>query len=51
MAQYTFKSSGVMAVAFSGLVVASLSGPIILNKESMETIWEYIEWIGNYFYF
>lgn len=46
-AQYTFESSGVLAVAVSGLVVASLSGPVILNKESMENIWQYIEWIGN----
>ena len=46
-AQYTFKSSGVLAVAFSGLVVASLSGPVILNKDTMENIWQYVEWIGN----
>ena len=39
--------SGVMAVAVSGLVVASMSGPVILSKESMENIWQYIEWIGN----
>ena len=39
--------SGVLAVAVAGLVVASMSGPVILNKKSMEDIWQWIEWIGN----
>jgi len=39
--------SGVLAVAVAGLVVASMSGPVILNKKSMDDVWMWIEWIGN----
>jgi len=47
VAQYTFKASGVLAVAVGGLVVASMSNPVILNRKSMEDIWQWIEWIMN----
>lgn len=47
LAQYTLDMSGVLACCGAGLILAWLAPPVILNLETMHTIWGLIEWIGN----
>lgn len=45
--QGTLSISGPLACFGSGLILSWLGGPIILNPESLHTVWCIIEWISN----
>lgn len=46
-AESEFSTSGVLAVVTSGAVFANMAWPRIASRETMHTIWEAIEFIGN----
>lgn len=47
IAQYTCKISGVLACCGAGLMLSWLGPPIILSHESLHSVWNIIEWMGN----
>lgn len=47
LAQEIFNISGVLAIVGAALMLSWQAPPIILNKETMHTVWSFIEWIGN----
>lgn len=47
LAQEVFKISGVLAIVGAALMLSWQAPPIILNKETMHTVWGFIEWCGN----
>jgi sodium/hydrogen exchanger 10/11 len=47
LAQEIFRISGVLAIVGAALVLSWQAPPIILNRETMHTVWSFIEWIGN----
>lgn len=47
LAQFVLDVSGVISTITSGVVLAWLAPPLILQPHSMHAIWEFLEWIGN----
>lgn len=46
-AENEFSTSGVLATVTAGAVFANMAWPRIVSRETMHTIWEAIEFIGN----
>jgi NhaP-type Na+/H+ or K+/H+ antiporter len=42
-----FESSGVLATVSAGLVLAHSAWPLFVSRETVEVVWEAIEFIGN----
>merc|ERR1740123_712558 len=47
IAETEFSSSGVLATVAAGYVVGFFSWPRFANRETMHTVWEMIEFVGN----
>ena len=47
VAQVIFEISGVIACCGAGLMFAWLAPPLILQRETMHSIWNMLEWIAN----
>lgn len=47
IAENEIHSSGVIATVASGLAVAHSAWPLFVNRETIHTVWEAIEFIGN----
>lgn len=47
VAQYECEISGILACCAAGLVFAFLGPPLILEHETMHSVWGFIEWTGN----
>ena len=46
-AQYECEVSGVLACCAAGIVFAWQAPPLILEHETMHSVWGFIEWVGN----
>lgn len=46
IAEYILHVSGVVSCCTAGLVVSYLGMPLVLNHETMETVWSMLEWAG-----
>ena len=46
-AQYNLSVSGVICCCTAGVVLARFAPPLLLEPESMHSVWSTIEWIGN----
>eukprot|EP00602_Paraphysomonas_sp_CaronLab_P007782 CAMPEP_0185028336 /NCGR_PEP_ID=MMETSP1103-20130426/13971_1 /TAXON_ID=36769 /ORGANISM="Paraphysomonas bandaiensis, Strain Caron Lab Isolate" /LENGTH=781 /DNA_ID=CAMNT_0027562721 /DNA_START=210 /DNA_END=2555 /DNA_ORIENTATION=- len=47
VAQYECEVSGVLACVSAGIMFAWMSPPLILEHETMHSVWGFIEWVGN----
>lgn len=47
VAQHVLQISGALACCVAGFVLARYANPLILNVESMRSVWEAMEWFGN----
>jgi NhaP-type Na+/H+ or K+/H+ antiporter len=47
VAQYECEISGILACCAAGLMFAFLGPPLILEHETMHSVWGFIEWTGN----
>lgn len=47
VAQNSLSQSGVLALCGTGIVLAALAPPIILNQEAMHNVWETVCWFMN----
>lgn len=47
VAEHVLEVSGVLSCCAAGVVVAWLGPPLILQHESMHSVWGMCEWIGN----
>lgn len=47
LAESEFATSGVLTTTASGLVVAYTAWPCFVSRETMKTVWETVEFIGN----
>ncbi|CAE7647769.1 NHX8, partial [Symbiodinium microadriaticum] len=47
VAQYECEISGVLACCAAGVVFAWQAPPLILEHETMHSVWGFIEWVGN----
>lgn len=47
VAQYECEISGVLACCSAGIMFAWLAPPLILEHETMHSVWGFIEWMGN----
>ena len=47
IAQYNVGVSGVISCCSAGVMIATSAPTVILNQESMEIIWNVLEWVGN----
>jgi len=47
LAESEFATSGVLTTTTSGLIVAYTAWPCFASRETMKTVWETIEFIGN----
>lgn len=47
VAEYECEMSGILACCAAGLVFAFVAPPLILEQETMHSVWGFIEWTGN----
>merc|ERR1719217_898063 len=47
LSENEFSSSGVIATVSAGLAVAHSAWPLFVSRETVHTVWEAIEFIGN----
>lgn len=47
LAENEFSTSGVLATVTAGVVVANSAWPCIVSRETIHTVWETIEFVGN----
>merc|ERR1719161_1456738 len=47
LAESEFSTSGVLATVTAGVVVANSMWPCIVSRETIHTVWEAIEFVGN----
>jgi NhaP-type Na+/H+ or K+/H+ antiporter len=45
--QYVLNVSGVISTCSAGVMLAWMAPPLILQPHSLESIWEFLEWVGN----